>query len=131
MILLLLVITYHSAFEIGFVPNDCMGVYQKGFWDKTAGNKVAGYFDIEIELRLRGFFIGGGVKTYVAKSLRNRIEFYPYQADYKFQTGYRFNDKIEIGWKHRCYHAVKPYITFGAPAIWGGGYDELFIRFEK
>ena len=63
MILLLLAITYHPAFEIGITPMDRMHVYLPEFWSEVAGNKVQGYCDMEAMVDLGHVSIGGGMMS--------------------------------------------------------------------
>jgi len=131
MIFMLLAIVYHSAFEIGYVPRDNMQVYVRDFWDEVAGNKVNLYFDLEATIEMNKFYIGGGVKTFAGSSKRDRLDFIPYKATYRFLAGYKFNEKLEIGFRHYCIHPVVPYVTFGSPIIFQGGYEEFYIKFEN
>ncbi len=129
MFLLLFSIVYSSAFECGITPYDNMNVYVAEFWQEVTGNKISFYFDLETQLKYKGFFIGGGIKTFAGKPITKIKEFHPYKTTYKFLVGYEYKN-FQIGFRHYCIHPVVPYVTFDSPIIFQGAYEELYIRWE-
>lgn len=140
MILLLLSVIYHSAFEIGLIPNGSACIYNEEYWGgnlrasfpkkvKVVSDKsdIVYYTVFNIKINQGNFFIGGGMKTYAQKHNYDK-NFTPYRTRFNFNLGYDFNDYITIGFNHYCTHT---YVDFGNIGIFAGDYEELFIRFEK
>ena len=110
--------------EFGFLPSGTMVQYEQPAFVQFEGDL---YTDLGALVSLYGFYIGGGVKTYMWRD-KGELSFWPHLADYRFLAGFKYGI-VEIGFRHYCIHPVVPMLAWTQPAqIWEGAYDEVFIR---
>jgi len=140
MIFMLLSIVYHSAFEIGIIPNGAASIYNEEFWSRSHEtiyvpvmevnpdkNGIVYYSIFGIEFKQNDFSIGGNIKTYAQKSSYSK-SFSPYLTRFTFNLSYKITETIGIGFNHSCTHSFE---DLSNTCIFQGSYEELFIRFEK
>ena len=87
------------------------------------------YTQLEAELRYKGFYLGGDVKTYIWH-INTNLSFTPYQSNYGVTTGWR-NKHINIGAEYHCIHPTVPYYFFYHPRYkWEAFYLDVFIKIK-
>ena len=124
-------VTLFFAIELGFAPMYGSLNVTLDDIDTDLTEKI-GYVLFETEVILWDhLFIGGATKTYVQSTKNDIFDYFPFESDYLFNTGLKF-DNLEIGWKHFCLHPTRPYEIYYQPQqsadAW---YDEFYIRIEK
>lgn len=115
------------SLELGFLPMGTIVQYEQPAFVQFDGSF---YTDLGAAVFLYGFYIGGGVKTYMWKD-QGELSFWPHMADYRVLSGFRWNI-FEIGWRHYCIHPVVPMLALTRPQqIWEMAYDEVFVRISN
>jgi hypothetical protein len=73
-------------------------------------------------------FVGGEVKTLMYKTLAG-YDFSPERMLYGFNAGVKWG-AVELGFRHFCTHPISPYTSYPGPALYEGGYEEVYLRLE-
>lgn len=114
------------AIQLGILPLGDVYMYQVY---TSAQIENTYYAILKTELRYRGFYLGGDVKTYMWK-FSNHITFTPYQSNYGITTGWR-NKHIDIGAEYHCIHPTVPYYFFYHPRYkWEAFYLDVFVKIK-
>ena len=110
--------------QVGALPQCAHMLYQKPA--EFVGLSGSYYTDIEGAVSFCGFYIGGGVKTYIWR--HGTFIFWPHSSEYRFMAGFAWNI-LEFGWRHCCCHPTMPFLPAWEPQqIFEGSFDALFVR---
>lgn len=122
-------LVFFFALELGIVPQAGVLIYKP----EESFARIDGAIYTELEAKVLIFntlFVGGGVRTYITPG--NSYAFSPNTTVYDFNTGLRFKDIVEIGWRHRCFHPTFSYMSGFEQELEGmeGSYDEIYLRIK-
>ena len=125
------ILTWLILIELGIVPHSGFLIYDP---PERVIKDVAFYLDMDAELGIGLFFIGGGLKTYSWKE-NSGVRFWPYLTEYRARAGIKFDIMKEVeltaGARTACFHPVIPYLyQENEKPKWEGAYSELFVRFK-
>lgn len=118
------------AFEVGMTPQVGMLAYNETISADAIEYGIY-YTQLEAEMQFwQLLFIGGAVRTYIVPG-NSDYTFSPRYSSYDFTAGLRYK-MLELGWRHRCFHPMMPYMPILDVDVRGieGWYDELYLRVE-
>lgn len=114
------------ALEFGYIPTGHVTMFEQ---DRGYSTKETFYGQLDAEIQMDIFYVGASIKTFM-KPKSGKHAFSPERVDYWFRLGMRYKS-IEIGFRHLCVHPiVYTYIDVAKP-LWGGVYEEVFIRLSN
>ena len=125
------ILTWLILVELGIIPHSGFIIYDP---PERVFKETSFYIDMDAELGIGPFFVGGGLKTYFWK-VKDGIRFSPHLAEYRCRAGIKIEiiKELELtaGGRTACFHPVIPYLyQENIQPKWEGAYSELFVRFK-
>jgi len=123
------IFTLMIMLNFGIIPNGHLKLYESR---NNIRNEMSMFGDFNIEARMfnNHFFYGIDSKIFIWKT-DSGYDFSPDRIDFLFFTGIRFNEHLEIYWKHFCQHPIIPWINSGYDySIFESSYNEIGIQFK-
>lgn len=114
--------------EAGIAPKTGLVLYETA---DVVESPLIGYTHLDATIELFGVaFFGGGVKT-IVQPTESAFNFFPNNSIYDFRAGLHYKG-LELGWRHKCFHPVYPYVSFLDAKLVGieGSYDEWYLQFS-
>jgi hypothetical protein len=117
---------------IAYLPLEALAQYEQAHI-LAEKSHLSFFVDFKAEFLLFNLvFIGGNMRSNFFKDVNN-YTFYPDQMNFKFFTGVRIKEFIEIGFNHYCIHPLIPYMSqqydfYNKQILWEGAYQELYIK---
>jgi len=122
------IIFFLLSLEMGIIPAGHLRMYN---FNRNVYPAISFYGDFNFEVQMfdNHLFYGLGNKIYIWKIKGNKT-FKPDAVNFIFFAGLRFNNNIELGFRHYCEHPIKSWAHGNEPAIFERWYEEIYIKIE-
>lgn len=119
------IINSSLTFEMGIIPAGHLRMYD---FTRRVYKELSFYGDFTFKVNMFNdhLYYGVGTKIYMWK-IRESKTFKPDSVNFLFFAGFRFNENVEIGFRHYCDHPIKAWDN-GSNTFLERWYEEIYIK---
>lgn len=119
------IIDFELSLEIGLIPRGHLKIYN---FTRDVYNDLSFYgdFNFTVDMFNEHLYYGFGAKIYLWKCIEG-ITFKPDAINFILFAGIRFNENIELFWRHYCNHPIKAWDN-GTNTNIESWYEEMGVK---